>query len=79
MQCRNDGKRNLADGLINERQFAAIEETNSMLDKQKREYNEAIGRGLSSSDIEMMRAVHKRDLKEAEKREAEAAVYIAKE
>jgi hypothetical protein len=69
IKCRNDGRRNLAEGLINERQLAAIEETAVLLDKQKREYEEAIEGGICERDIEAMRAVHKRDLKAAEMKE----------
>lgn len=79
MQCRNDGRRNLAEGRITERHFAAVEETNSMLDQQRREYEDAVGRGLGDFDIEVMRVRHKRDLEDAEKREAEAAAYVAEE
>lgn len=79
MQCRNDGRRNLAEGRITERHFAAIDETNSMLDKHRREYEEAVGRGLSDFDLEVIRVRHRRDLEDAEKREAEAAAHVAEE
>lgn len=55
MQCGNDGRRDLVEGRIIECHFAAIEETNSMLDKQRCEYEEAVEGGLSDFDIEVMR------------------------
>ena len=67
----------MAEGRITERQYAAIEETNSLLEKQKREYEQAVERGLGHFEVEVMRVRHKRDLEEAEKREAEAAAPVA--
>jgi len=47
--------RNLGKGLINERRFAAIEETNSVLNIHKREYAEAIERWLDYLQTRVMR------------------------
>jgi hypothetical protein len=43
-----------------------------LLDIQKREYDDAIKRGVSAQDISALRAFHKRDLEIAEMKEFEA-------
>jgi hypothetical protein len=55
--------RNLGEGLINERQFAAIGETNSVLDIHKLEYIEAIKRGLEDLQTRVVRVRRRPDLK----------------
>jgi hypothetical protein len=67
-------KRNLGEGLINERQYDSIEETNKMLDKHKQEYDIAVKRGVSEWEIETLREVHRRDLQQAMERETAAGV-----
>ena len=62
----------MAEGRINERQYTEIEATNAMLEIHRREYAEAIEQQHSSSEIELLRAVHKRDLDEAMKRQESA-------
>jgi hypothetical protein len=61
----------LGEGIINERRFAAIEETHKMLDKHKREYQTAVKRGVNEWEIETLRDMHRRELKEAVAREAD--------
>ncbi|CZR67276.1 uncharacterized protein PAC_17175 [Phialocephala subalpina] len=72
VDCRNDGKRNFEEGLINKREYEAIEETNALLDIQRREFDEVVESGKSESDIKAMREVHKRDLEESEAKQHEA-------
>ncbi|CZR67831.1 uncharacterized protein PAC_17730 [Phialocephala subalpina] len=70
--CRNDGKRNLKEGLISEREYEAIEDTNAVLDIHLREYAEAVSNGTSVEIMEVMREVQKRDLKLAEAKQLKA-------
>jgi len=72
--CRKDGKRNLGEGLINESQYAAIEEAHKMLDEQTREIEIAVTTGLSESETETLAKVHGRDLQEAVTKEDEVGV-----
>ncbi|KAF8856728.1 hypothetical protein BDZ45DRAFT_691573 [Acephala macrosclerotiorum] len=69
--CRNDNKRNLAEGLISEREYQAIEETNAMLDIHKRNYEHALTSG-NTTYITTLREIQKRELKDAEARQLEA-------
>jgi hypothetical protein len=43
-----------------------------MLDKHKREYQTAVKRGVNEWEIETLRDMHRRELKEAVAREADA-------
>ncbi|CZR52855.1 uncharacterized protein PAC_02732 [Phialocephala subalpina] len=65
--CRNDGRRNLKEGRINEREFQAIEATNALLDIHKRDYADALASGMSGGNLTSLRNVQRRELKEAEK------------
>lgn len=70
--CRNDGKRDLAEGRISEREYQVIEETNAILDIHIREYAEALANGTSVQGMEALREIHKRDLKAAEMKQLQA-------
>ena len=47
-----------------------------MLEIQSREYAEAVEKRASASEIKMMQAVHKRDLREAIKRQEQAGDFL---
>ncbi|KAL4969620.1 uncharacterized protein BDV14DRAFT_195883 [Aspergillus stella-maris] len=66
--CRNDGNRNLQEGIIGRRQAGAIAETNGILDR----HAEEVG-GVSGRDLVSLRERHEMESSEAVKREAEAA------
>ncbi|CZR58305.1 uncharacterized protein PAC_08197 [Phialocephala subalpina] len=70
--CRNDPKRNLAEGLISEREYQAIEETNAMLDIHLRDYEAAVASGMNAGNLTALHDVQKRELKDAEARQLEA-------
>lgn len=59
----------MAEGRINERQYEAIQETASLLDKRRREFEDAVARGVSRRDIEKIRDVHERELAASEAKE----------
>ncbi|KAF8850975.1 hypothetical protein BDZ45DRAFT_696272 [Acephala macrosclerotiorum] len=65
--CHNDGRHNLEEGLINKREFQAIEATNALLDIHKRDYEEALEGGMSRGNLTALRNVQTQELKEAEK------------
>lgn len=69
-QCRNDGRRNFAEGLITERHFEAISANNEILDRHIVEYDEAVVKGRN---LEMLRARQLVEVEESVKREAEVA------
>ncbi|KAF8856727.1 hypothetical protein BDZ45DRAFT_745199 [Acephala macrosclerotiorum] len=62
--CRNDGKRNLELGLISEREYQAIEDTNAMLDTHKHDYEHALATG---KNVTALREIQRRELKDAKK------------
>ncbi|KAL4928504.1 uncharacterized protein BDV17DRAFT_291716 [Aspergillus undulatus] len=66
--CRNDGNKNLQEGLIGKRQAEAISETNALLDRHLEEFEQANGQ-----DLDILRERQQVEVEEAMKREAEAA------
>ncbi|KAL4928505.1 uncharacterized protein BDV17DRAFT_291717 [Aspergillus undulatus] len=71
--CRNDGQKNLAEGLITKRHAGAIEETNAILDRHIEEYEFAERSGL---DLDVLRRRQLVEVEEAVEREAAVANLI---
>ncbi|OJJ04010.1 hypothetical protein ASPVEDRAFT_85426 [Aspergillus versicolor CBS 583.65] len=68
--CRNDGNRNLEEGLIGKRHASAISDTNSLLDRHAEEYEQA-----TDQDRIALRSRQEAEVEEAMKREVEAAAF----
>jgi hypothetical protein len=61
----------LALGLIDGEQFAAINATNTLLERQAEEYEKAV---VDGGDVDALQAIHNREIREAETKEVAAGL-----